>query len=384
MEIKPNFISPVAAELDKIQSEYDVVFVIAGTNAPQGMVGKAMKIGSPADSLNSLVVNSVDFKGRSASYTRSGPVLSFFNKPDLSYYGGDGKRAEDKIAVCCDNTGATYVSGTSFAAPWVSRKLAYLIQIMGLSRELAKAILIDSAAKWDRKDDISHRMGYGVLPKHIDDIIHSSNDEIRFLMMGTSEEYETSYIDVQRIIDLHIFKGRIDTPVAPVELSESELTLSQNMEKLVTLKGLKYANEAFALLYPDPNGDKKSNANRVFLSDKTWGITTWAMSKNKMQAYLDSGIWDEAKTADGAKTVAELRKENAIEATGTYVSQYFKMGGTEIQIRTSGYAKFADIELDPEVLSGDKLINVTGILTNYRGAPQFTIIDLEGVKVVEP
>ena len=60
------------------------------------------------------------------------------------------------------------------------------------------------------------------------------------------------------------------------------------------------------------------------------------------------------------------------------------MGGTEIQIRTSGYAKFADIELDPEVLSGDKLINVTGILTNYRGAPQFTIIDLEGVKVVEP
>ncbi len=199
-----------------------------------------------------------------------------------------------------------------------------------------------------------------------------------------SEEYETSYIDVQRIIDLHIFKGRIDTPVAPVELSESELTLSQNMEKLVTLKGLKYANEAFALLYPDPNGDKKSNANRVFLSDKTWGITTWAMSKNKMQAYLDSGIWDSAVTADGAKTVAELRKENAIEATGTYVSQYFKMGGTEIQIRTSGYAKFADIELDPEVLSGDKLINVTGILTNYRGAPQFTIIDLEGVKVVEP
>lgn len=199
-----------------------------------------------------------------------------------------------------------------------------------------------------------------------------------------SGEYETAYIDVQRMIDLHVFKGKIDTPVQPVELSESEILLSQNMEKLVTLRGLKYANEAFALLYPDPNGDKKSTANRVFLSDKTWGITTWAMSKNKMQAYLDSGIWDEAKTADGAKTVAELRKENAIEATGTYVSQYFKMGGTEIQIRTSGYAKFADIELDPEVLSGDKLINVTGILTNYRGAPQFTIIDLEGVKVVEP
>lgn len=191
LEIKPNFISPEAAELDRIQSEYDVIFVVAGTNKPDGMDGRDMKIGSPADSLNSLVVNSVDFRGKSATYTRSGPVLSFFNKPDLSYYGGDGKRAEDKIVVCRDNMGAAYVSGTSFAAPWVSRKLAYLIHIMGMSRELAKALLIDSAAKWDRKDDISHRIGYGVLPKHISDIVHSPDEEIRFLMMGTSEEYET-------------------------------------------------------------------------------------------------------------------------------------------------------------------------------------------------
>ena len=191
LEIKPNFISPEAAELDRIQSEYDVIFVVAGTNVPEGMNGKSMKIGSPADSLNSLVVNAVDFKGKSASYTRTGPVLSFFNKPDLSYYGADGNRVEDKIVVCHDNMGAAYVSGTSFAAPWVSRKLAYLIHIMGLSRELAKALLIDSAAKWDRKDDISHRMGYGIIPKHISEIIHSSNDEIRFLMVGASEEYET-------------------------------------------------------------------------------------------------------------------------------------------------------------------------------------------------
>lgn len=196
-----------------------------------------------------------------------------------------------------------------------------------------------------------------------------------------SGEYETAYIDVQRMIDLHVFKGKIDTPVQPIVLSESEILLDQNMEKLVTLKGLKYANEAFALLYPDPNGDKKSTANRVFLSDKTWGITTWAMSKNKMQAYLDSGIWDAATTADGAKTVAQLRKENAIEATGTYVSQYFKMGSKEIQIRTSGYAKFADVELDEGVLNGTKLIDITGILTNYRGSAQFTLIDLDGVKV---
>ena len=191
LEIKPNFISPEAAELDRIQSEYDVIFVVAGTNVPVGVSKKDMRIGSPADSLNSMVVNAVDFKGNSASYTRVGPVLSFFHKPDVSYYGGDGVVYTDKMVVCRDDMGAAYVKGTSFAAPWISRKLAYLIHIMGLSREVAKALLIDAAAGWNRKDDVSHRIGYGVVPKHINDIIKTSSDEIRFIITGVSEEYET-------------------------------------------------------------------------------------------------------------------------------------------------------------------------------------------------
>lgn len=191
LEIKPNFISPEAAELDRIQSEYDVIFVVAGTNIPSGVTKKNMRIGSPADSLNSMVVNAVDFAGNSASYTRIGPVLSFFHKPDVSYYGGDGTVYTDKMVVCKDDMGAAYVAGTSFAAPWISRKLAYLIHIMGLSREVAKALLIDAAAGWNRRDDISHRIGYGVVPKHINEVLKTPDDEIRFIMTGASEEYET-------------------------------------------------------------------------------------------------------------------------------------------------------------------------------------------------
>lgn len=186
MQIDPNFISPEAAELDKIQSEYDIIFIVAGTNKRRGDA-HSVKIGAPADSLNSLVVNSVDFNGKPASYTRVGPVLSFFYKPDVSYYGGDGA---EKIIVC-EPLGKAAVSGTSFAAPWISRKIAYLIHIMGLSREVAKALLIDSAAGWDRKDDMSYKMGYGVVPKRIEDILHSRDDEIRFIMTGTIDEYET-------------------------------------------------------------------------------------------------------------------------------------------------------------------------------------------------
>lgn len=186
MQINNNFISPEAAELDKIQSEYDVIFVVAGTNKGRG-VRAPYKIGAPADSLNSLVVNAVDFSGKSASYTRVGPVLSFFHKPDVSYYGGDGP---DKIVVC-EPLGQAYVTGTSFAAPWITRKIAYLIHVMGLTREVAKALIIDSAAGWKRKDDASFCIGYGIVPKRIEDILYSSDDEIRFIMTGVIDEYET-------------------------------------------------------------------------------------------------------------------------------------------------------------------------------------------------
>lgn len=188
--VKENFISPEGAELDRIQREYDVIFVVAGTNTPDGRAHPEMKVGSPADSLNALVVNSVNMKGESASYTRKGPVLSFFHKPDISYYGGDGKKRDTQIAVCIDDLGAAYRTGTSFAAPWITRKLAYLIHIMGLNREVAKALLIDSAAKWSGNGRISDTLGYGVVPKRIEDILHTDNDEIKFFITGTAEDYE--------------------------------------------------------------------------------------------------------------------------------------------------------------------------------------------------
>lgn len=190
-EIRENFISPEAAELDRIQSEFDVIFVVAGTNTPDGLKHSDMKVGAPADSLNSLVVNSVDMSGKAASYSRRGPILSFFHKPDISYYGGDGTKANEKIAVCTDELGAAFLSGTSFAAPWITRKLAYLIYIMGLSREVAKALIIDSAAKWECGGDISDTMGYGVVPRRIEDILNTSEDEIKFIITGTTKDYET-------------------------------------------------------------------------------------------------------------------------------------------------------------------------------------------------
>lgn len=185
LPIKKNFISPEAAELDKIQNEFDIVFVVAGTNGAPSQ--NPIQIGAPADSLNSLVVNSVTHEKKPASYHRVGPVLSFFHKPDVSYYGGD---TGQPMRVCTP-TGEGFVMGTSFSAPWITRKMAYLMCTLGFSREVAKALLIDAAAGWERKDSASCSIGYGVVPQRIENIVQTSDDEIRFVMTGTTDAYET-------------------------------------------------------------------------------------------------------------------------------------------------------------------------------------------------
>ncbi|MDK0978025.1 S8 family peptidase [Clostridium perfringens] len=185
-EINDNFISAEASVLDQIQFENDVIFVVAGTNKPnEGIV----KIGSPADSINSMVVNAVTKSGLSTRYSRKGLVLSFFAKPDVSYYGG----SEEQYIKVCEPLGAANVAGTSFAAPWIARKLSYLIDILGLNREVAKAMIIDAARDWNEKptpEEVA-LYGHGIVPIRIEDIIHTKDDEIKFVVSDISEKWNT-------------------------------------------------------------------------------------------------------------------------------------------------------------------------------------------------
>ena len=199
-EVSRNFISYDAAALDELQSQYNVIFVVSGTNDNRVEHPDVLKVGSPADSLNSVVVNSVRRDGQPASYSRRGNVLCFFNKPDVSYYGGD---YNDRIVAYSPN-GEEHVCGTSFAAPWISRKLCYLIDVMGIPREIAKALLIDSAAGWEYKQ-FTYRnkdiIGYGIVPIDIHKILSTDDDEIRFFVYGASKSYKTANYSIPVPLD---------------------------------------------------------------------------------------------------------------------------------------------------------------------------------------
>lgn len=190
-EVSKNFVSFDAAALDEIQAKKNVIFVVSGTDDNREIQEGILKVGAPADSLNSLVVNSVRRDGQPAGYSRKGNILSFYNKPDISYYGGD---FNDRITAYT-SYGTEEVYGTSFAAPWISRKMCYLIDVMGMPKEIAKALIIDSAASWDYKTMSANNksiMGYGVVPIDIRKIVETESDEIRFVVYGTSDSYRTA------------------------------------------------------------------------------------------------------------------------------------------------------------------------------------------------
>ena len=226
-------------------------------------------------------------------------------------------------------------------------------------------------------------------------------------------EYETSYIDLQAIIDEHVFKGAYGTPLAPTEINETQLKAAlargyhhELWGKFVTMKGLQYGapteystdnyKRIFILLYVDQYKDKKDGANRVFCSKETYGVNTWAMSKSKFLEYLDGGCFDSCYTngnkymddifdPDTGLTVKQTLRNNAVAVT---TSHYFHLGSTAVQIRTSGYARFCDTRIDPAIIGDPNakdgaLIDVTGILTIYNGAAQFTLVDDPSVSVVK-
>ena len=86
----------------------------------------------------------------------------------------------------------------------------------------------------------------------------------------------------------------------------------------------------------------------------------------------------------------DIDKSRFVAPYSYTISQYFQtspeMGGMDLQIRTSGYARFADTEIDSRILAGEPF-DATGILTYYNSGSepnyQFTLLDLSGIVIPE-
>lgn len=140
---------------------------------------------------------------------------------------------------------------------------------------------------------------------------------------STQEKYETSYIDVQPLIDRTIFKGAMEKlPDALVISSSSDIN-----------------DDAVCRFVKIMNASYQGSSS---------GLNTWAVK-------ADSDLGIEA----------------------AYGEQNFKVGDKQIVVRTSGYASFADTKVGMEI--NDKC-NISGILTKFNSTYQLVIIDLNDVE----
>lgn len=233
------------------------------------------------------------------------------------------------------------------------------------------------------------------------------------VQIGVADEsntYATAYMEHQYIIDKHIFKGdpkdiQIIKPrvVTIDDLPAYKSYVSYGLTKwnlknpetqadnpcigaLITLENLEYAKEIFTLLYIRGSESNKESSNRVFLSngktvvDPTWKVDTWAISKTSFTNHLKDGDWDSAtvgNSGDNYGTVADVKDELLANANAYSVSQYFNLPNKKgtVQVRSSGFSKFADLQMAKSAGWNNGKITLSGILTIYQGTFQFILTD---------
>ena len=233
-------------------------------------------------------------------------------------------------------TGEYFVAGTSFAAPWITRKIAYLIHKIGLSREVAKALIIDSGISWSKPNSSMNLIGYGVVPQRIEDVLNAQDDEIKFVISGESIMFDTyNYnLPVPVVDDKHPYIAKATLCYFPkcsrnqgVDYTNTELDIyfgRLNGQKIITVndnkqndnvslsetdaRGLyrKWDNIKSIIEYVKPNGRAK----------KAYGDGLWGFSL-KTKERLNNGDGKELRFG----IVVTLKEMKGINRISDFISQ---------------------------------------------------------------
>src|SRR5574344_353142 len=171
-------------------------------------------------------------------------------------------------------------------------------------------------------NDYKRGMTIYVKPKYL--CLGAYGGMVQLGAVSSEERYETSYIDVQELINRSVFRGEIGEEAAPLEITSASGLSVSNLGKLVKLMNVEYTG-----------GDK--------------GLTTWAIKADSSQG---------------------------IEAASG--NQNFKLGTRKVVVRTSGYSNFASL---PCPAIGSKC-NITAVLTQFNTTYQLILIDVTGVEVL--
>jgi hypothetical protein len=186
-EINPDAFSAAAHVLDTLQERYDVLFIISGGNYQPlrevyNLPSAGDRVTAPAESLHSLTVGSVTHKETNVQpihtpslFSRRGPSVSGYVKPDVCAYGGAHEKRMGRLypsgvfSIGTRNELAED-SGTSHAAPRVASlaaKIYHRYSHVFQSPDMTKAIILHyTRLRTGGAPDIF--TGYGIVPDSYD------------------------------------------------------------------------------------------------------------------------------------------------------------------------------------------------------------------------
>lgn len=192
-------ISRFTSALDKLQSEYGVVFCTAvGNDGEDPQLGR---IQSPGDSVNGMGVGAhtlINGVTEEVDYSCYGPGREGNkHKPDISAYGGCERNKTQLLDMV---PGSRLLSmGTSFASPLVASLLA---QIVGYSNKsidalTGRALLLHKCIPFGTGRTRTHhpRIGHGTLPENQDAVVTCDPNSYTLIYRG--EIPEQKYVQLQ-------------------------------------------------------------------------------------------------------------------------------------------------------------------------------------------
>ena len=227
MTIDENKVSPVAAEIDKLCKNFEVLFMLTTGNYPFDIkfppsesypsyfLREDTRICCPGEAMLALTVGSITDRENNGSmarrhlpspFTRKGPGFNQYRKPDLVAPGGNytlnWKSFDDLsvVGISGDGKHLAYSNGTSFAAPLISRLAAKIFShIPNATPELVKALLIHSA-KMTNSDILDNEMAENLMGNGLPDA-----DYLFFSTQWDQNYFFQGKIGYRKIIKLPFF-----------------------------------------------------------------------------------------------------------------------------------------------------------------------------------
>ena len=208
--IEDDSITRFTYSLDKLSKDGDRIFVVAVGNEGEASYGQG-RIQAPADSVNNIAVGCYCYDDNKnivrASYScygdgREGAKV----KPDVVEYGGTSECNMKFIGL--ETNEVLYDSGTSYAAPIVSRKIAEILGYTSIKSPLtSKALLIQTSNHPNNKPD--KHLGYGVVKDNYLDILECENNKITVIYESSLLRAKKAKLMIPLVKELD-FKGKVE------------------------------------------------------------------------------------------------------------------------------------------------------------------------------